>query len=150
MIEKQKRTSKAFGPLFFVFNLKLCRLQYEDLKKVNTEAILKEEPIKGYSSLFLSALENKILVNQLDHTTQLYCTDFIEKDPPKSFRGHKCSLYVRSVLSPCTNFIASGSTDQGIHIWDTTANTLLTNPLISLYAGHYAEVNKTFILNLIS
>lgn len=113
---------------------------YEDLKLQNSETLLKEESVKGFSSLYLSRKQDKLLVSQLDHTLQLYNTDFIEKQPPKAFKGHKASLYVRSVLSPCNNFVASGSTDQGVHIWRADAENT-KQPLISLYSGHHAEVN---------
>ncbi len=87
----------------------------------------------------MSRKQDKLLVSQLDHTLQMYNTDFIEKQPPKAFKGHKASLYVRSVLSPCNNFVASGSTDQGMHIWRADGQDT-SKPLISLYGGHHAEV----------
>ena len=105
---------------------------------MNEGLSMKEDSMKGFSSLFLSRRHDRLLVNQLDHSLQLYRADFIEKDPPKIFRGYKSSLYIRSVLSPCNNFIASGSTDQAVHIWNVDAPE--RQPLVSLYAGHFAEV----------
>ena len=104
---------------------------------MNDDLSVKDDGIKGFSSLFLSRKHDKLLVTQLDHSLQLYRTDYIQKDPPKIFRGFKSSLYVRSVLSPCNNFVASGSTDQAVHIWSVDGT--MKQPL-SLYAGHFAEV----------
>ncbi len=106
--------------------------------KSMTHLLEKEEKAKGFSSLYFSNQQDKLLVSRLDHSLQLYRADYIEKDPPKVFKGFKSSLYIRSVLSPCNNFIASGSTDQGVHIWN--ANSEESQPLIHLYSGHFAEV----------
>ncbi len=104
---------------------------------MNTESLLKEDNIRGLSSIFLSRKEDKLLVSQIDHSLHLYEVDSIERVSPKIFKGHKSSLYVRSIMSPCNQYVASGSADQGLHIWSVDKPQ---ESMVQLYGGHYAEV----------
>jgi WD40 repeat protein len=98
---------------------------------------LKEDNIRGLTSISISRLEDKILVNQIDHTLALYDLNKMHKDEPVIYRGLRSSLYVRSTLSPCSRFIASGSADQGLHIWQADKPG---DSLVKLYGGHTGEV----------
>ena len=117
--------------------LSYFRELHEELSKMDTDSLLKEDNVKGLSSIFLSRKEDRLLVSQIDHTLHLYEVDSLERVPPKIFRGHKSSLYVRSIMSPCNNYVASGSADQGLHIWSVDKPE---ESMVQLYGGHYGEV----------
>ena len=112
-------------------------LNYE-LQQMQPDQLLKEDSLKGLSSLSLSRKEDKVLVSQLDHTLQLYSLDSIEKSPPSIFKGHKSSLYVRGGLSPCSEYLFTGSADRSIYIWDRKNQE---SPIAKLEGGHAGEVN---------
>lgn len=107
------------------------------LDALDVNSCLKEDNIKGLTSINMSRNQDKIVVNQLDHSLVLYDLNRMEKDDPLVFKGLKSSLYLRSALSPCTKFVASGSADQGLHIWQTDRPG---DSKIRLYGGHAGEV----------
>ena len=80
-----------------------------------------------------------MLVSSTDHSHTLYQLDKILKEEPKTFTGHKSSLYIRSTMSPCSKYIISGSSDHQMCIWDTEAKNS-DEPVVRLENGHHGEV----------
>jgi len=73
--------------------------------------------LKGVGSISLNKKQNQLMVNSIDHTIIIYDLNTIDFQKPKEFRGHKTSYYVKSTMSPCSQYILSGSTDHNLYIW---------------------------------
>lgn len=72
---------------------------------------------KGISSISLNSNHNRLLVNSMDNIMMVYNMNSIDFQKPKEFNGHKTSYFVKSVMSPCSNYILSGSIDKNMYIW---------------------------------
>lgn len=62
------------------------------------------------------------MVNSIDHTIIVYDLNTMDFQKPQEFRGHKTSYYVKSAMSPCSQYIISGSTDNNLYIWKYNVN----------------------------
>jgi len=99
----------------------------------------KKTNIKGFTSLYLNRSESKILLSSIDHSLNLYDVVSLTQEPPKVFKGLKSTYYVKSVLSPCDNFVICGSKDETVYLWE--ANNHTGTPLAAFNGTHKGEVN---------
>ena len=93
----------------------------------------KKTPTKGVGSLYLNKNQDKILVNHIDHTLQLFSIPKIAMSGPCEYSGHKTSYYVKVVMSPCSNFILSGSIDKNLYLWKTKVISKKKKKIIILF-----------------
>lgn len=106
--------------------------------------IKNKKHVKGLTSIFINRENRKILVNSMSHSQYFYDAAFMDKQAPIELKGHKSSFYVKSVLSPNSDYVLSGSLDASIYIWDTRVNKLennLNSNPIKLTGFHTMEVN---------
>lgn len=76
------------------------------------------------------------MANSIDHTIIVYDLNTMDFQKPQEFRGHKTSYYVKSAMSPCSEYIISGSTDNNLYIWKYNVNIfnkLLITVLLSFF-----------------
>lgn len=94
--------------------------QYGELLN-NTEIInlmsMPPNSPKGVSSISLNKQQTRLLVNSMDNNIIVYNMNSFDFQKPKEFIGHKTSYYVKSVMSPCSNYVLSGSTDKNLYLW---------------------------------
>lgn len=106
------------------------------------------------SSLALDHSGTKLIANSTDSSIYLY--DLFKPSQPSTltyqqkFSGHSnTSFYPRSCFSPCGRYIASGSTDYVVYVWDTQAIKQdaapldangAVKPMLSL-SGHAHDAN---------
>ena len=62
------------------------------------------------------------MAKSIDHTIIVYDLNAMDFQKPQEFRGHKTSYYVKSAMSPCSQYIISGSTDNNLYIWKYNVN----------------------------
>lgn len=72
----------------------------------------------------------------------MYNTASVDTGATSILIGHsQSSFYVRADQSPCGQFVACGSTDGQLHVWDLSdESALFRKPIVSL-TGHEQEVN---------
>lgn len=85
----------------------------EKIKEIKS----KKNRIKGLTSIHMNRDNNKILVNSMSHSQFVYDTMYYDTYSPIELKGHTSSFFVKSVLSPCANYVLSGSNDAIMHIW---------------------------------
>ena len=116
-------------------------LELEEEKELKSKLseieIQKKKNFKGLTSMFISRNQRKILVNSISNTQYMYDPLYFDTAIPQEYKGHKSSYFVKSVLSPCSNYILSGSKDACIYIWDIKDNL---NP-IKMNGFHNLEVS---------
>lgn len=90
----------------------------------------------GVTSMSIDRTSTRVLVSYFDHHIRLY--DLLSAgDSCRSFTGHRNeSFYVKSALSTCGAYVASGSCDGGVYVWSIDS----PKPLRVLY-GHETESN---------
>ena len=108
--------------------------------KEKLKEIKQKKNIKGLTSININREQRKILVNSMSNSQYLYDALFFESAPPLEFKGHRSSFFVKSVLSPCGDFILSGSSDSNIYTWNIHNKTFY-----SISGFHSQEVDKFII-----
>ncbi|XP_078589625.1 denticleless protein homolog isoform X1 [Branchiostoma floridae x Branchiostoma japonicum] len=73
---------------------------------------------RGFSSLVVDSAGTRLFASCTDNTIYMYNCHSMETQPVSSFTGHSCSsFYVRCALSPCEEYLISGSSDNSAYIW---------------------------------
>ncbi|KAF7230729.1 denticleless protein homolog [Nothobranchius furzeri] len=72
----------------------------------------------GYSGLVLDSSRSNVMCNCTDDNIYMFNVCGIKTSPVAVFSGHQnSSFYVKSTISPNDQFLASGSSDNNVHIW---------------------------------
>ncbi|XP_078675321.1 denticleless protein homolog [Branchiostoma floridae x Branchiostoma belcheri] len=73
---------------------------------------------RGFSSLVMDSAGTRLFASCTDSTVYMYNCHSMETQPVTTFTGHTCSsFYVRCALSPCEEYLISGSSDNSAYIW---------------------------------
>jgi denticleless len=118
---RHKRGRKTFmgkfGPQTYEQESILNNIKSSD--RIPGTKIYRDIQKTGHGNSWISCLENMILVSSMNNSLYLY-RDFlkIDSEPPVRFFGHKSSFYVKSCFDPNGEFLASGSMDGRLYVWD--------------------------------
>ncbi|XP_066281431.1 denticleless protein homolog isoform X1 [Branchiostoma lanceolatum] len=73
---------------------------------------------RGFSSLVVDSTGTRLFASCTDSTIYMYNCHSMGTQPVSTFTGHSCSsFYVRCALSPCEEYLISGSSDNSAYIW---------------------------------
>ncbi|XP_078701392.1 denticleless protein homolog isoform X2 [Branchiostoma floridae x Branchiostoma belcheri] len=73
---------------------------------------------RGFSSLVVDSAGTRLFASCTDSTIYMYNCHSMETQPVATFTGHTCSSFdVRCALSPCEEYLISGSSDNSAYIW---------------------------------
>uniref|UniRef100_A0A8D0LA04 Denticleless E3 ubiquitin n=1 Tax=Sphenodon punctatus TaxID=8508 RepID=A0A8D0LA04_SPHPU len=93
----------------------------------------------GYSSLVLDSTGTNLFANCTDDNIYMFNMTSLKTVPVAVFSGHQNStFYVKSSISPDTQFLVSGSSDQNAYVWKVSEPQL--PPL--MLVGHSQEVTS--------
>ncbi len=112
----------------------------EDRSKEKISSIKCQNLIErsGPGNSWISSNNNSLLVSSMGNSLYLYKNLLlIDSEPPIKFVGLRSSFYVKGCLSPDGDYVASGSSDGCLYIWE------LNNPEepIVLQTGYLSELS---------
>jgi WD40 repeat protein len=120
--KSKKKSECSFD--FLVYNKDIEEEKEARCLKEKLKEIKQKKNLKGLTSIFINREQRKILVNSMSNSQYVYDALFFDKTPPIEFKGHRSSFFVKSVLSPCGEFILSGSNDASIYTWSIPQNSV--------------------------
>ena len=90
-----------------------------EYKEVHKRKEYIEKSNIGYASIFLSEDQRVLAGNAMNSVIYIYNMSRFDIQPPRRLRGHTTSFYNKCSLSPCSQFLATGSKGTGdIYYWD--------------------------------
>jgi WD40 repeat protein len=126
--------------------LPIREIEEEQELKKKIKEIASKRNVKGLTSIFINRENRRILVNSMANTQYIYDCLYWDKLPPIELKGHKSSFCVKSVLSPDSNYVLSGSSDANIYLWNIKkgftqpCQTTRENEPLKLSGFHSLEV----------
>ena len=119
-IKKKSQSLGRVGPWTYRQKERLKEIKEENGKEKAFDFKMQNKiQQSGSGNSWISCMNNSLLVSSMSNCLYLY-KDLLklDTDPPIKFVGHRSSFYVKSCSDPAGRFVASGSNDGGLYIWD--------------------------------
>ena len=95
-----------------------CYKEEEQYYKDKINEIKQKRNKKGATCLHVNRSKRKILVNTMASVQYVYDALYMDIKQPIELKGHESTYYTKSAISPCGNYVVSGSNKPVVHIWN--------------------------------
>ena len=114
----EKEVSLGSGSYNSSNNMNNCYKEEEQYYKDRINEIKHKRTKKGATCLHINRTKRKILVNTMANVQYVYDALYMDIKQPVELKGHESTYYTKSAISPCGNYVVSGSNKPVVHIWN--------------------------------